>query len=81
MLLLGSAIDGEALLEMLWTASLAGIGVTAIFGVAIVGAARGVEAGRERRGAEATFFTLLAVVALAAVAAAVIFGIVVMTQK
>jgi hypothetical protein len=78
---LASIVDTDALLEMLWTASVAGIGVTAAFGVAIVGAARAVDASRSGRPVDVALFVLMGVVALAVVSAAIVFGIVVMTQK
>ena len=78
---LASIVDTDALLEMLWTASLAGIGVTAVFGVAIVGATRAVEASRSGRTLDAALFAVVGAVAVAVVGAAIVFGIVVMTQK
>jgi hypothetical protein len=81
MRLLGSIVDGDALLNVLWTSLLAGIGVTTVFAVAILGGTRAVDASRGGRPAAAAVFGALAVVALAGVAAAVVFGIVVMTQK
>ena len=79
--MLASIVDTHALLEVLWTATLAGLGVTAIFAVAIVGTTRAFDMSREGRPVEAAAFGLLGVVALAAVAAAIAFGIVVMIQK
>jgi hypothetical protein len=66
---------------MLWTASLAGVGVTCIYAIAIHGATRAVDAGRSGRMAEAIIFGVVGAVALAAVAVAVVVGIIVMTQK
>jgi hypothetical protein len=81
MSLFGSIVDGNALLDVLWYSLLAGIGVTGIFAVAILGGTRAADASRAGRPAAATLFGALAVAALAGVAAAVVFGIVVMTQK
>jgi hypothetical protein len=81
MSLAGSIVDGDALLDVVWTSLLAGIGVTAIFSVAILGGTRAADASRAGRPAAAGLFGALAVAALAGVAAAVVFGIVVMTQK
>ena len=75
------AVDGEALLEMVWTSVLAGLGVTATYAIAIFGASRAVDSGRSGRTVDAALFGALAVVAVLVVAAAVIFGIVAMTDK
>ena len=77
----GSVVDGHALVEMLWTATLAGVGVTCIYAIALLGGTRAIDAGRSGRLAEAVIFGAVGAIALAAVGAAVVFGIIVMTQK
>ena len=79
--MIASIIDTRALLEVLWTATLAGVGVTAIFAIAIVGATRAVDLSRERRPVEAAVFGVIGAVALAVVAASIAYGVVVMSQK
>ena len=79
--MLASIVDTGALLKLLWTGAAAGVGVTAIFAIAIVGATRAVDLSRDGRPVEAAIFGLIGVVALAAVATAIVAGIVVMTQK
>ena len=76
-----SAVDWGALLEVIWVSLLTGIGVTAAFAVAILGAARAVDLRKDGHGAVATAYGALMVLAFAVVVAAVVFGIVVMTQK
>src|SRR4051812_6010904 len=66
---------------MLWTAALAGVGATTMFAVAIVGATRALEMSRDGRPVEAVVLGLVGGLALAVVAAAIVFGIVVMTEK
>ena len=78
---LGTVVDWDALKEMLWTASLAGVGVTCIYAIAILGATRAIDASREGRLAEAVIFGVVGAAALAGVGAAVVFGIIVMSQK
>jgi hypothetical protein len=78
---LASIVDTDALLEMLWTASLAGVGVTGVFGLAILGATRAADASRAGRPVDAALFGLMGVAAFAVVVAAIVFAIVVMTQK
>ena len=79
--MLASIVDTGALLEVIWTAALAGVGVTAVFAVGIVGATRAVDMSRDGRPLEAAVFGVLGALALAVVGAAIAFGIIVMTQK
>lgn len=74
-------VDWDALLEVVWSSLLGGIGVTAAFALAILGASRAVVHSREGQAAAAGAYGVLMAIALAAVVAAVVFGIVVMTQK
>ena len=80
-LLAADVIDGHALVQLLWVGAASGIGVTAAFGVALLGVTRAADLSRNGRGAEAAAYGVVAVIALAAVAAAVVYGIVIMTQK
>lgn len=77
----GSAVDWGALLEVVWTSLLGGIGVTAIFAVAILGGTRAMDRRQDGNAAAAGVYGVLTAVALAAVAVAVVLGILVMTQK
>jgi hypothetical protein len=77
----GSVVDVDALLEVIWVSFVAGIGVTAAWAAAILGSTRGVDYSRRGRTGEAALFGLLALVGFAIVLAAVVFGIVVMTHK
>jgi hypothetical protein len=76
-----AAVDWDALLQVVWVSVVAGIGVTSAFAMAIYGATRAVDLSRSGRVAEAGLFALVAAAGLLAVAAAVVFGIVVMTDK
>ena len=76
-----SVIDWDALLSVLWVSLLGGIGVTAAFAFAILGATRAADVRRDGRLAAAGVYALLMILAVAVVAAAVVFGVVVMTQK
>jgi hypothetical protein len=75
------AVDWDALLQVVWVSLLAGIGVTLTFAIAIYGATRALDLSRDGRLAEAGMFAAVAAVALLAVGAAVVFGIVVMADK
>jgi hypothetical protein len=74
-------VDWGALLEVVWSALVGGIGVTAMFAIGILGATRVVHHQRDGRVLTAGAYGLLMALAFAVVAAAIVFGIVVMTQK
>jgi hypothetical protein len=76
-----ATIDWNALLTVIWASLVAGIGATAAYGMAILGTARAVDLGREGRVAEATVYGVIGVLGAATVVAAIVFGIVVLTQK
>ena len=77
----GAVVDTGELLRVVAAAFVAGIGVTAVFSLAIAGAVRFVDERRAGRSGPAVVYGLLAAVALIACAAAVAAGIFVMTQK
>jgi hypothetical protein len=76
-----ATVDWDALLTVIWSAALAGTGATAAYGLAILGASRAVELGRTGRMGEATVYAVIGVLGTAAVIAAVVFGIVVLSSK
>jgi hypothetical protein len=82
MLVIGEpAVDWAAVLDVVWASFLAGVGVTAAFALAILGATRAGELRRDGRELWAGAYAGLMMIALAVVGAAVVLGIVVMTQK
>jgi hypothetical protein len=78
---LASIVDGHALLQLVWAGALAGVGVTAAFGFALLGVTRATDLGRHGRSGEALAYGALGALAMAVVIAAVVYGIVVMTHK
>ena len=74
-------VEWSAVLDVVWTSLLAGVGVTAAFALAILGATRTAEMRRGGHAVAAGAYLALLALSLAGVAAAVIFGSVVMTQK
>jgi hypothetical protein len=76
-----ATIDWDALLTVIWASLLAGIGVTAAYGLAILGTTRAIDYGRAGRLGEAAVYGLIGVAGMATVLAAIVFGIVVLTQK
>lgn len=76
-----ASVDWDALVEVIWTSIVAGIGVTASFGIAIVGVTRAIDLRRDGRVAGSAFAGAVGICALAVVAGAIVFGILVMTSK
>jgi ABC-type sulfate transport system permease subunit len=74
-------VETKELVQTVVFATVAGIGATAIFSVAIWGVARFVDLSQEERRLEAGFAAAAAAVALLAVLAVVVIGVVVMTSK
>ena len=79
--MLATIVDTDALLKTIVAAFIAGVGVTLIFSLAILGASRFADLSRDGRSAGAIAFGALAVVALLAALVAVAVGIFVMTRK
>jgi hypothetical protein len=77
--MIGAIVDTHALTQVLWVSMVAGVGVTAAWGLAILGATRAVEFGRDGRIGEATVYAVIGVVGLAVVLAAIVFGILILT--
>ena len=79
--MIAAIVDTDALLQLIWTSLVAGIGVTAAYGVAIVGGTRALELGREGRTGQAALYGAVGAVAAAAVVGAIVAGIVLLTDK
>jgi hypothetical protein len=78
---LAEIVETKDLVETVVFSLVAGIGVTAIFSVAIWGAARFVDFSQEDRRLAAGAAAVTGVLALLAVLAAVVIGVIVMTSK
>jgi hypothetical protein len=78
---LAEIVETKELVQTVVYALVAGIGVTAIFSVAIWGVARFADLSQEDRRLAAGAAALTAGLALLAVAAAIVVGIIVMTSK
>lgn len=81
MSVIATIVDTSALWQTIAAAFVAGVGTTLIFSLAIFGAARFAEANREGRSFESALFAGLALLGLLATAAAIVFGVIVMTTK
>jgi hypothetical protein len=80
-LLAASIVDWGTLGKVCLYSLVAGVGVTVVFSLAIVGAARFADLRRDGRTVEAGGYAVLLAVSLAAVAGAVVLGIIVMAKK
>jgi hypothetical protein len=78
---LASAVEWGDVVEVLWVSAAAGIGVTLLFSLALLGATRAVDYRRNGSMAGAVGYAALMTVAGAGVGAAVVFALIVMTQK
>jgi hypothetical protein len=78
--MIASIVDTDALLTVVWASLAAGVGVTAAFGFAILGGVRAIELGRTGRVGEAAIFAVIGMLGVAATFAAIVFGIVVLTE-
>lgn len=77
--MIASVVDWDALLQVIWVSLVAGVGVTAAWGFALVGSSRAVETGRAGRPAEAVFYAALGVLGVAAVVGAIVFALIILT--
>ena len=74
-------VEWDLILQVIYTSLSAGIAVTIAVSFAILGATRAADARRDGDTLDAIIFSAIFVLGLAACAAAVVLGIVVMTSK
>jgi uncharacterized membrane protein YcjF (UPF0283 family) len=79
--MIATLVEGKELLETVVASTVAGIGVTFVFSVAIWGVARFADLSRNERPLAAAGAALAACLALIATVAIVVVGIIVMTSK
>ncbi len=79
--MIATIVEGKALWETVVASVVAGVGVTFVFSIAIWGVARFVDLSRGERPLAAGAAAVVATLALAATAAALVIGILVMTGK
>jgi uncharacterized membrane protein YidH (DUF202 family) len=78
---IGTIVETKDLVETVVYSVVAGIGVTAIFSVAIWGAARFADLSQEDRHLEAGAAAVIGVAALVAVVAVIVLAVIVMASK
>ena len=79
--MLASVVDWNALGKVVLYSLIAGIGVPAIYAIAVLGAGRSIDAQRGGRGAVATAYAMIAFVGGAACLGAIAYGVYLLTQK
>ena len=77
--MIASIVDWDALLQVIWVSLVAGVGVTAAYGFALLGSTRALESGRDNRLGGAISYGVVGVVGFAVVVGAIVFGIVILT--
>ena len=80
-MIIAKVIDGHAAWQAVWTASVAGVGVTIVFSLAVLGATRSTDMRRNDRPGQAAAFAVLALLGLAATLGAVVYAITLITTK
>ena len=75
------AVDGGLLVQVIWVSMLAGIGITSLFSLVILGSAKAGDARRAGHGIAAAAYLTLAVVAFALFALGVVLGVQTMIEK
>ena len=79
--MIAAVINTHALVKMLYSSVVAGVGVAVVFSLAILGATRSGEMRRQQRAGAAAGYTALAAASLLIVGAMVIYGLVLVAHK
>jgi hypothetical protein len=79
--MIASIVDTGDLVEVVWVSLVAGVGLTAVYGIAIFGGTRAMDLSRAGRSVQAALYGALGGVAFVTVLAAMVLGIVVMADK
>lgn len=80
-LVLAGVVDWGALGKVVLYSVIAGVGVPAVYGLAVLGAARSTDLQRDHRGSRATAYAVLALLGGLVCLGAIAYGIVLLTQK
>jgi uncharacterized membrane protein YhaH (DUF805 family) len=79
--ILAEIIDGGALWQTVWTAAVAGVGISVVYSIAVLGSSRSLDMRREGRASARAWYALLALVGAAGTIAAIMMGIILITTK
>jgi hypothetical protein len=76
---IGAIVDTHALLQVVWVSLVAGTGVTAAYGLAVLGTTRALEFGRDGRVAQAAIYGVVGLGGLAVFVGSIVAGILILT--
>ena len=76
--MIATVVDWDAILQVIWVSLLAGVGVTAAWGFALLGANRALEYGRNGHAVAAVAYGVVGVAGFAVVIGAIVFGLLVL---
>lgn len=79
MTVLSTVVDVDTLWQTIWSAALAGVGVSVIFAMTVLGITRSTDHRREGRTTVASAYGLLGLAGLAATLGAIVWGILLIT--
>ena len=80
-MIVAKLIDTHAAWQAIWTAAVAGVGVTIVFSVAVLGATRAADLRRDDRAGQAALYAGIGLLGFAATIAAVVYAITLITTK
>jgi hypothetical protein len=75
---IATVVEWDALLQVIWVSLLAGVGLTAAWGFALLGSTRALEYGRDGRVAGAVIYGVVGLLGFGTVMASIVFGIVIL---
>lgn len=79
--MIAAAVNVHALVKMMYSSVAAGVAVTVVFSIAILGLARSSEMRREHRAGAAAAYTAVAAVGVLLAAAIVVYGLILVAHK
>jgi uncharacterized membrane protein len=74
-------IDTHAAWQAVWTAAVAGVAVSLVFSLAVLGATRSTDMRRDDRTVQATLYAGLALLGVAATIGAIVYAVTLITTK
>ena len=77
--MIATIVDWDAIVQVIWVSLLAGVGVTAAYGFALLGTTRALESGRAGNTGGAVAYGVVGVIGMAIVIGAIVFGILILT--
>ena len=80
-MIVGEIINWNAAWQAVWTAAVAGVGVTIVYSLAVYGATRTADMRRDQRPGQATVYGIVAFAGVAATLGAVVYAITLITTK